>query len=262
MRRVLLSGENAAIAAYLDVLHCCCDVHGVREDDGLAEVFFEGDLPPLGGHRVRAQDLPPDVAGDRRTGLEHDVAILVSERIVVRPPWVESPAGFSGIQIVVPRGMAFGSGEHGSTQAALLALDALMPSPPARALDVGTGSGVLARFLQLRGAGSVCACDVEEPAVIAARALLVDADVRLGGPDRFANDRFDLVVANLDARQLAAAWDELLARVAPGGALVVSGLRLGEQDAFEARMSVEPSVRRERLGYLALGWISLRGTGA
>ena len=263
MRRIQLFGGNDAIAAYLDVLHCCCDVHGVREDDGVAEVFFEGELPPLGEHRVTVKDLPPDAAGDRRTGLENDVAIMVSDRIVVRPPWVEAPAGFAGIDVVVPRGMAFGSGEHGSTQAALLALDALGPSsPPVRVLDVGTGSGVLARFLQLRGARSVCACDVEEPAVAAAQLLLGDADVRLGGPDRFALDRFDLVVANLDARQLAAVWDELLARVEPGGTLVVSGLRSGEQFAFEARMSGEPTVRREQLGYVALSWTPLRGAGA
>ncbi|MBI5852022.1 MAG: 50S ribosomal protein L11 methyltransferase [Planctomycetes bacterium] len=262
MRRILLFGGNAAIAAYLDVLHCCCDVHGVREDDGVAEVFFDGDLPPLGEHRVTAQDLPPEVAGDRRTGLEADVAIRVSDRILVRPPWVGTPAGFLGLEIVVPRGMAFGSGEHGSTQAALLALDELWPSPPpARALDVGTGSGVLARFLQLRGAGSVSACDVEEPAVAAARLLLGDSDVRLGGPDRFAPERFDLVVANLDARQLATAWEELLARVTPAGTLVVSGLRPAEQRAFEGRMQSEPIVRRERLGYVALGW-GLGGTGA
>lgn len=260
MRRFLLRGDESGLAAALELCHCLRDVQSVVEREGELELWLEGELPALDELPVRAVELPLPPAGPTLTGFEHDVAIVVDDGLVVRPPWVASPAGFAGLELVVPRGMAFGSGEHGSTQAALLVMAACWPSPPpARVLDVGTGSGVLALYAQRRGAAAVGACDVESEAVAAARALLGTADVRLGGPAVFAGERFPFVVANLDARQLHAALPDLLARLAPAGTLVVAGLRPVELDAFAARVPAAPSLRRERLGYVGLGYVGLGG---
>ncbi|MFN9706552.1 MAG: 50S ribosomal protein L11 methyltransferase, partial [Planctomycetota bacterium] len=138
-----LRGPDAAAA--LDWLHVHADVQGALEGDDALTVWLAGPLPalPFGGVAVRELAADPQAAAI--TGLEADRPIVVADDLLVRPPWVERPADFVGVELVVPRGGAFGSGEHGSTQAALRCLHAMWDAPPTFA-DVGTGSGILALY--------------------------------------------------------------------------------------------------------------------
>ncbi|MFO1051143.1 MAG: 50S ribosomal protein L11 methyltransferase [Planctomycetota bacterium] len=262
MRRFRLRGIAPDLVAALDRIHVACEVAGAIEGDDELEVFIAGDaLPPLDDLALAIEEL--DAQSDAaRTGLEDDRAIEVSEHLLVRPPWIPRPDGFRGLDLVVPRGMAFGSGEHGSTQAALLALDRVWPTPsPRQLLDVGTGSGILALYAQRRGVVEVSACDVEPEAVDAARELLGDARVRRGGPEVFTPEVFVAVVANLDARQIDDALEAILARWSGSGPLVLSGMRPHEVDELRVRMPRSEAVRIERGGYVALAW-PRRGSGA
>jgi ribosomal protein L11 methyltransferase len=130
--------------------------------------------------------------------------------------------------------MAFGSGEHASTRAALLAIHAAFARPASFA-DVGTGSGILARYAQLRGCPRVSACDLDAAAVAAARDLLPGAMVVLGGP-RALPDRADFVVANLGGAELEAALPAVLDVWTRRAPLVLSGLRAHEVECFRARL--------------------------
>jgi SAM-dependent methyltransferase len=67
-----------------------------------------------------------------------------------------------------------------------------------RVLDVGCGPGALSAEL-VRRVGSICAVDPSEPFVLAARARLPEADVRLASAEElpFADDRFDVTLAQL-----------------------------------------------------------------
>lgn len=232
LRAFVLRGEGAAQA--LDLLHVHCDVLGVVEGDLAITVWLDGALPAIEWEHVTVEELPAEVANATSTGLEHDAPILVAEDLLVRPPWIERPAGFAGFDLVVPRGMAFGSGEHDSTQAALLALHAAWCAPDSFA-DVGTGSGILALYAALRGCRRITACDIEEPAVLAARELLPDAAIVLGGPSLlpFAAD---FVVANLTAAEQHAALPDILSKWTGRAPLVLSGMRAHEVDAVAARL--------------------------
>ncbi len=233
LRAFRLIGAGAAAA--LDLLHVCSEVRGAIEQDDEVTVWLDGALPAIELPAVRVEELPPDLANLTATGLEHDRPIVVAEDLLVRPPWVEAPAGFTGIDLVVPRGMAFGSGEHASTQAALLAVHRAW-SQPARFLDVGTGSGILALYAQLRGCRDIAACDIEAEAVAAARDLLVGAEVRLGGPESIARPA-DFVVANMTATELLGAWDALLRAWNGRAPLVLSGIRADEVASIRARLA-------------------------
>ncbi|HEV8177819.1 MAG TPA: 50S ribosomal protein L11 methyltransferase [Gemmatimonadales bacterium] len=64
-------------------------------------------------------------------------------RLTVVPSWVPEAAHPDEHTVVLDPESAFGSGEHGSTRAALTLLEQLL-QPGQRVLDLGSGSGILA----------------------------------------------------------------------------------------------------------------------
>jgi ribosomal protein L11 methyltransferase len=83
----------------------------------------------------------------------------------VGPPWESTPD--EALAIVIDPGRAFGTGAHATTR---LCLELLAELPPASALDVGCGSGVLAIAAAKRGFSPVIALDSDPAAVDATHA--------------------------------------------------------------------------------------------
>ena len=147
-------------------------------------------------------------------------------------------------QLFVPHGLAFGSGEHGTTFMLLRAIAA--GSVPPRVLDLGTGSGVLALAARRFGAKKIVATDFDPAAVRTARqneALNFTtpkirwrrADVKqLAEPASY-----DLVLANLFSGILVEAARRIAAAVAHNGQLWASGILRNQKDeviaAYRAR---------------------------
>jgi len=94
---------------------------------------------------------------------------VVGRRFAVRGTHLSGPAPSGRITLTLDAGLAFGSGEHGSTRGCLRALECVAYRRPRRILDLGTGSGILAmaaaRLLHRR----VRAVDIEPWSVRVAR---------------------------------------------------------------------------------------------
>lgn len=251
MRLFRLSGTGRAAA--LELLHARCDVHGVWEQDDATLVWLHGGCPDDVAAAAAVEELDAAAMAAPRTGLEDDGPILVAADLLVRPPWVPRPEGFDGIELVVPRGSAFGSGEHGSTRAALLCLHQLWHAPVASCLDVGTGSGILALYASVRGTPRVLACDIDPAAVAAARGLLPAAQVWLGGPEAVP-ETADLVVANMTGNELAATLAVLQQRWTRRRALVLSGMRQHEVASITAGVRAQRAAAVTVDGFTALGF--------
>ncbi len=73
------------------------------------------------------------------------------------------------LQLHIPHGVAFGSGDHATTSMLLRAVAARADWSQARVLDLGTGSGVLALASRLFGARKIIATDFDPDAVRTAR---------------------------------------------------------------------------------------------
>ena len=242
-RAFVLQGLDAAIA--VEWLHVHAAVEGVLEEQEAFVVWLPGALPSLPtGLQVAVEERIVRPEDYHVTGLENDAAILVSEDLLVRPPWVERPADFAGTELIVPRGGAFGSGEHDSTKAALVVMHRGWSQPNSMA-DVGTGSGILALYANVRGCRRIEACDIDEPSVVAARELLPDANVHVGGADTM--QPCDLVVANMTGTELRGSLAAILAIWTGANDLVLSGMREHEVDDLVARVPGRES-DRERLG--------------
>src|ERR1051325_261312 len=114
----------------------------------------------------------------------------VGDRFFLVPEWRADPAPAGRFRIVVNPGMAFGTGVHETTRLCIEALEQYL-TPGMRVLDVGTGSGILARAAALLGAGAVYACDTDAIAVEIAGMGFV------GSVDSVASESAAIVVANI-----------------------------------------------------------------
>ena len=164
----------------------------------------------------------------------------VSRRITVAPTWDVPPEPHGGVLIILDPGLAFGTAGHASTRCALRLLDAAV-RPGTAIADVGTGSGILAIAAARLGAARVLAADTDPFACAAARdnvaanraGEVVDVHEREVSPDWLAaNHPLDGVAANIESGVLTALLPGFAAALAPGGWLLVSGLRAEESGDF------------------------------
>ena len=166
----------------------------------------------------------------------------VGARFFLAPEWRGDPTPAGRLRITVNPGMAFGTGAHESTQLCLEALEEFV-RPGMTVLDVGTGSGILARAAELLGAGRVIACDTDPVAVEIAQLGFV------GSADAVAPGIADIVVANIHPEAILALRGELLRVRKPGGVLLASGIESHELDAL---LAVVPALSVRRKGDWAL----------
>lgn len=140
--------------------------------------------------------------------------------------------------IEIDAGQAFGTGHHGTTAGCLLMIQSLLNRQRVRrALDLGTGSGVLAIALRKLQPVHVLATDIDPVATGVARAnarnnhapdIRFETAAGFHAPVFAAEGPFDLIVANILARPLMAMAPDIRTHLAPGGAVILSGI-LAEQ---------------------------------
>jgi len=186
------------------------------------------------------QKAPVEAEGWLERTIESFPEQQIGRRFLVRPTHLPDPVTHGRIVLRLDAGVAFGSGEHGSTRGCLLALEAIARRRPRRILDLGTGSGILAMAAAKLWRRPVLAADIEPWSVRVAA-----ENARLNGVQRLIatrladgwrhravrGRRYDLVFANILARPLCAMARDLATHLAPGGVAILSGL-LGTQAAM------------------------------
>lgn len=184
----------------------------------------------------------------------------ISDRLWIVPTWHDPPEP-TAIAVRLDPGVAFGTGTHPTTQLCLAWLDEHVV-PGARVLDYGCGSGILSIAAAKLGAGDTVGIDVDDQALEAARANAAANNVsaRYTGPDKLHTGSFDIVVANILSNPLKLLAPALLARVAPRGALVLSGvLERQSDDVIATYRAIDPTVPLQ-VWRASEGWVCLAGT--
>jgi ribosomal protein L11 methyltransferase len=137
-----------------------------------------------------------------------------------------------------------GFGEHATTRLAARAVERLCrEAPGAGVLDVGTGGGLLAIVADRAGAGEVRGLDIDPDAVEVARrnaarnrARRCSFDTAPLGRDE---GRYDVVVANIDARTVIGFAEPIAAMLARSGVVVLTGFLVEDEpevlDAYRRR---------------------------
>lgn len=162
----------------------------------------------------------------------------VGEHFYLVPEWRDDPAPAGRLRIVVNPGMAFGTGVHETTRLCLEALETYL-RPGMRVLDVGAGSGILAKAAALLGAERVWACDIDPIAVEIAGMGFV------GSADAVASGVADVVLANISPEAIVALAPDLTRVLRPGGVLLASGFELHEVEQVRTALPDTREIRQK-----------------
>ena len=161
----------------------------------------------------------------------------------IYPDHFEDDLPSDKMPVALDAGLAFGTGEHQTTEGCLRALEGLVANgyQVRNAIDVGCGSAILAIGMsKLLPEIEILACDNDPSAVRTAsenvqknncaHAVKVFESDFYSAPEIATVSSFDLVVANILAGPLIEAAVDTAKQVSPTGRLILSGI-LNEQAA-------------------------------
>jgi ribosomal protein L11 methyltransferase len=154
----------------------------------------------------------------------HFVPVKIGD-VTILPPWRKTQK--KGRTIVIEPAMAFGTGRHESTKM-MIRLMGRMDMQGKHVLDIGSGSGILAIYARLIGAGSVAAID-HDP--LAAKAIRKGCELNQCDDVMYAcsgiegiKGHFQVVLANLDFDTFKLHASRIIDLVESGGCLIISGI--------------------------------------
>lgn len=170
------------------------------------------------------------------------------------------------ISIEIDAGLAFGTGHHGTTAGCLEMIEELVNAEhPTNALDLGTGSAVLAIAIAKLAPIPVLATDNDPIAVTVAAEnaakngvgeYVVTATAEGFDHAIFRSyTPFDLIVANILARPLMDLAPSLRSHLAPSGSIILSGILDSQHDAVLASYQAEGLTHQKTLH--RNGWVTI-----
>jgi ribosomal protein L11 methyltransferase len=197
---------------------------------GLAEAGENG--IPVQPRRITIRKVQPKDWSE--SWKRHFRPIEIGRSLLVKPTWSKR-APKAGQQVVLlDPGLSFGTGQHATTHFCLTQVAALRKAGAAQSfMDMGTGSGILAIAAAKLGYTPVRAFDFDPDCVrITAENAGLNGVAQAVNPEladvtklpRKAKELFDVVCANLICDLLIAERDRILARLKPGGSLVLAGI--------------------------------------
>ncbi len=172
--------------------------------------------------------------------ISRDKAIRVTDRIILKPPDISFDAHSDEVVIDLAFGASFGSGSHPTTRLALAGIEYalrekqfLKDNIRSSALDIGTGSGVLAIAAVKMGISHAVGIDIDPCARAEAsenvklnrlsdKIIIEDRDIDM------IRGKFSMILANLRLPTLKRMFPKISELVEPSGIIIVSGIYTDE----------------------------------
>jgi ribosomal protein L11 methyltransferase len=191
-------------------------------------------FPSLGQPELQITEVSSESWADQWRG--HFPPLVVGQRFLILPPWETPPNVTDRIPLVINPSMAFGTGHHATTQGCLEAIEALSSEhgPPSIALDLGTGSGILAIALAKLQTPTVWATDIDPIALDEAQknseTNKVAEVIHLSDtPVDQCSSPVPLLVANLFSITLVSLAPHIARLVQRGGYAILSGILIDQE---------------------------------
>lgn len=161
--------------------------------------------------------------------------VLVDIRCAIRAPFhPQFPK--AKYQITIEPKMSFGTGHHQTTR--LMVEQLLETSVNGKSvLDMGCGTGVLGILSGMLGAERIIGLDIDEWAYEntienAARNNVNQLIAIQGGKEKVPNEKFDIILANINRNILLDQMNEYARHCQPKGLLMLSGILLNDRSAI------------------------------
>jgi ribosomal protein L11 methyltransferase len=188
------------------------------------------------------------------TRSNHAVEPFWAGRFHIVPP--HAAGEWSPYRIIIPAGLAFGTGHHETTRGCLLLIEEVLSRRPVRhAIDVGCGTGILAMALAKAGLEDVTATDNDPIAITVTRenmelnglpAAAMTTLVAEGFQhEALEGKQYDLIVANILAGPLIALAPDMARHAAPGAEIILSGLLTSQEKEVLAAYAKMGFARRQ-----------------
>ena len=166
--------------------------------------------------------------------------LRLGSHMLVKPGWADCEVLPGDKVIEIDPGMAFGTGTHETTGMCVELVEKYV-SPGATAIDVGTGTGILAIAAAHMGARDVLAIDIDRVAVRVAKENVringFEGIIRCQAGDLLENvdEVADVVIANIIADVIIAIAAPVKAHIRAGGVFICSGISAERrQDVLDA----------------------------
>lgn len=169
--------------------------------------------------------------------------IQVSPHVILKPLRCVFEGSDGDIVVSIESGASFGGGDHPTTRMAIQLIDHWIRQPcwgksreELKAIDIGTGSGVLSIVAAKLGLGIVYGVDTDPCSIFEAQKNVSNNQLNgriliregtLSGID----EQFDLVLANLRPPTLISLCEELDQKLNSTCGLVLSGMKTEETDS-------------------------------
>ena len=166
----------------------------------------------------------------------------IGKCLVVAPTWGDVVPEPSEVLIRLDPGMAFGTGQHPTTQLALELLEIAIKEGDVVA-DIGAGSGILAIAAAKLGAKRVDAVDLDATTIPIARSNIqlnkVESVIHLyqgDGLNVLERQKYPLIVANILTKALLPMIPRCPKFLEPVGRLILSGILATETSQIETQL--------------------------
>lgn len=160
--------------------------------------------------------------------------VEVDNRLAILAPFHDAMPYAGREQIIIQPQMSFGTGHHQTTYLmSQFLLD--METIPAKVLDMGTGTGVLAILAEKKGASDILAIDIEPWSVEntvenAERNGCTKIRTATGDIDLVTETDFGLILANINKNVLKSHLPAYYRALQTGGMLLLSGFFVTDAD--------------------------------
>ena len=163
--------------------------------------------------------------------------IEIAGKISIKPSWITVDTS-SAMQIIeIDPQMAFGTGVHATTQLMLKLLIEHIGTP-ARIMDIGTGTGILAIAAARLSGARIIAFDIDPIAAATARENSIRNHAQdkihffCGTIDAVKDTHFDLILANINRSIIIESLSQIFRCLSDTGLAIFSGVLIDEKKLF------------------------------
>ncbi len=184
-------------------------------------------FPIEGVQFIREVELIKDKDWNEEWEKNYFKPIRIGKECIIRASFHPEETGFKHTLLIDPK-MAFGTGNHDTTR--LMIMELLRTDLSGKkVLDMGCGTAVLTILAKKSGSAETVAIDIDEWAFENAKENIklnqvTGIDIRCGGVEKIsANERFDLILANINRNILLKDMHAYASALNRGGRLYMSG---------------------------------------